>query len=69
MNSDALGQRNQVLLGGHRDGDGSLPVGVAVQADVLHQGVGLELRLHLAKGHILTKLRGPIQFTYNFLFA
>ena len=60
VNSDALGQYAQVFLGGHRDGDRPPPVGVAAQADVLHQGVGLELRLHLAQGHVLAELRqGP----------
>ena len=62
MNSDGLGQRFQVLLGGHRDGDRPLPVGVAIQADVLHQGVSLELRLHFAQGHVLAELRGGGQF-------
>ena len=60
MNSDALGQHVKVFLGWHRDGDGPLPVGVAVEADVVHQGVGLELRLHFAQGHVFAELRrGP----------
>ena len=44
-------------LAGHHEGHRGVLVRVPVDADVLHERVGLEVGLHLAQGDVLAELQ------------